>query len=177
MWKVIPDTDELYFANEDGKIKSKGRRIRYKNGSGAEGYYIRKGKTLKLTPNNHGYPCITVKYLDGHQKTVPVHILVARTFIPNPENKPQINHKDGNKKNNCVSNLEWVTASENQMHSRYVLKNRTGFSDTPVVCVETGIGYISTRDAWRKTGINYAHISECANGKRKSAGGYHWRKI
>lgn len=190
MWKVIPDTDGLYFANEDGEIKSKDRRIRYKNGAGAEGYCIRKGKTLKPAPNTYGYPCITVKYLDGHQKTVPVHILVARAFIPNPENKPQINHKDGNKKNNCISNLEWVTNSENIKHA-YALKLNPGSSpwkgkrgklhpnSKPVVMCDKEGNVIKRFEsimlAAEDVGISFSHIAACVRGERKTCGGYIWK--
>ena len=57
------------------------------------------------------------------------------------------------------------------------LGNQTGFHDVPIVCIETGKTYKSTRDAWRATGVGYSHISECANGKRKTAGGYHWGRM
>lgn len=190
MWKVIPDTDGLYFANEDGEIKSKDRRIRYKNGTGAEGYCIRKGKTLKPAPNTHGYPCITVKYLDGHQKTVPVHILVARAFIPNPENKPQINHKDGNKKNNCISNLEWVTSSENIRHA-YAMKLNKGSqpwkgkrgklhpNSKPVIMCDKDENELKKFEsillAADETGICFSHIAACVRGERKTSGGYIWK--
>lgn len=105
------------------------------------------------------------------------HRLVAELYIPNPDGLPQVNHIDGNKENSCVSNLEWVTDSENQIHSRYVLHNKTGFTDRPVMCVETNKKYKSTRDAWRDTGVSYSHISECARGKRNTAGGYRWRYV
>lgn len=132
------------------------------------------GKVMAKYIDRKGYSYIVIRR-NKMRKKILVHRLVAEMFIENPLNLPQVNHIDGDKTNSNVSNLEWVTASENQIHSRYVLKNRTGFSDTPVVCVETGIEYISTRDAWRKTGVNCSHISECVNGKRKTAGGYHWK--
>lgn len=137
--------------------------------------YRSNGKELKQYSSRNGYPYVEIS--DGvKRRKHRMHRLVAQTFIPNPDNLPQVNHIDGNTNNNVVTNLEWVTPGENQYHSRYVLHNISGFADTPIVCVETNERYISTRDAWRKTGINYAHISECANGKRKTAGGYHWRK-
>lgn len=136
----------------------------------------RYGKIMTRYIDGKGYPYIVV-HRNGIRKKILVHRIMAELFVPNPSNLPQVNHIDGDKENSSISNLEWVTASENQLHSRYILKNKAGFNDTPVMCIETGAEYISTRDAWRKTGINYAHISECANGKRKSAGGYHWRKI
>jgi hypothetical protein len=83
---------------------------------------VRSGNRI-LTPDSnspHGY--VRVGLFNGiTQIKYAVHRLVALVFIPNPENKPQVNHIDGNKKNNLVSNLEWVTASENETHSYRVL--------------------------------------------------------
>lgn len=103
-----------------------------------------------------------------------VHRLVANAFIPNPESKPQVNHINGSKSDNTLNNLEWASNSENQYHSRYCLGNYSGFPDRAVTCMDTMTTYESTRAAWRDTGVSYCHISECASGKRKSAGGYRW---
>lgn len=129
----------------------------------------------KLLPKyiRRGYEYVEVR-CNGKRKKFSVHRLVAQAFCENPQNKQQVNHIDGDTTNNWASNLEWVDSSENQYHSRYVLGNQTGFKDRPVVCVDTGETYISTRDAWRKTGVNYCHICECAKGKRKRAGGMRW---
>ena len=120
-----------------------------------------------------GYEYVEVS-TDNGRKRLAVHRLVAMAFHENPNKYPVVNHIDGNPSNNKASNLEWVDDSTNQLHSRYILGNETGFKDTPIVCLDTGEEFISTRDAWRKTGVNYSHISECASGKRKTAGGYKW---
>lgn len=134
-----------------------------------------RGKRLSKYLNKDGYEYVLIS-ANGKRKKYLVHRLVATAFIPNEEMLPQVNHKDGNKRNNNIGNLEWVSNSENQLHSRYVLKNNTGFNDVPVICVESGNVYRSTRDAWRDTGACYSHISECIRGKRKTAGGYHWKE-
>jgi len=135
----------------------------------------RGGKRLSKYFDKDGYEYVLVS-IAGKRRKLLVHRLVANAFLPNDNNLPQVNHKDGNKANNEVDNLEWITNSENQMHNRYVLGNITGFRDVPVICVETGKKYKSTREAWRDTGAGYPHISECIRGKRKTAGGYHWRE-
>lgn len=87
------------------------------------------GKSLVGWISTHGYRVVSLSTLDNRGlprfEKGPVHRLVAQAFIPNPENKPQVNHIDGNKQNNCVENLEWVTNKENYEHAR-----RTGLIKT-----------------------------------------------
>jgi hypothetical protein len=75
----------------------------------------RKGKILKPKIDKYGYQVITLSK-NGIRKSYTIHQLVAKAFIPNPKNKKTINHKDGNKLNNKVDNLEWATEKENQQH-------------------------------------------------------------
>lgn len=88
-----------------------------------------------------GYIAYHIYDQQGQSLHKRAHILVAQAFIPNPENKPQVNHIDGNKSNNHVQNLEWVTASENSLHSHRVLKNPpsgcAGRNKKAVECVNT----------------------------------------
>lgn len=130
----------------------------------------------KLGKNVNGYPTVYIRH-NGKYKCLLVHRLVAMAFIPNPQNKPHINHKDGNKENGCVENLEWCTPSENERHKVNVLgvKQNPPHISKPVVCVETDRVYASIQYAAKDTGTNYRHIGEVANGKRKTAGGFHWR--
>lgn len=105
VWKDVKGYENLYQISNLGRLKSLSKKGNYKN------EYIRKTLT-----DIKGYSvCNLVK--DKKYKYVRIHRLVAQAFIPNLENKPQVNHKDGNKQNNCVNNLEWCTNSENQLHA------------------------------------------------------------
>lgn len=98
-----------YYASKDGKIA-----LRNKNGI---------LKILSDRPNAYGYRRVSLVNDDGKRVDRYVHVILARTFIDNPENKPYVNHIDGNKANNTLSNLEWVTRSENATHSHNILHN------------------------------------------------------
>lgn len=191
MWKEIPDTDNLYFANEDGEIMSSSRPHSFVS-HGKKMSYLRSGKILKKVLNPYGYYCVTIKLLDGTQKVMSVHKLIAKTFIPNPDNKPQINHIDGNKLNNKVSNLEWCTVKENIQHAYKTGLNKGGKPwlgkfgkehnrSIPVKAYNLdGTFYKeyeniaeALKDLHKK---NSGHISSCIKGNRKSAYGFIWKK-
>lgn len=107
-----------------------------------------------------------------------VHRLVAEAFIPNPDNLPQVNHKDENKRNNRVDNLEWCTSEYN---ANYGTRNkRTGEQQMKLIkCIETGIIYKSLTEASKSTGLSMGNISSVCNHRKwfKTAGGYHWEYI
>lgn len=109
IWKEIPGYDGYYEVSNKGRVRSWYSRI------GTKVARSKAPKIRKLTMMGHGYYHVSLS-LNKSKKYERVSRLVANAFIPNPENKPQVNHIDGNKLNNDVSNLEWVTCIENIMH-------------------------------------------------------------
>lgn len=110
-WLPIPEYERLYEIDTFGNVKSLDRKVRNNNG-----FRVIKGKILKPKLDDKGYYKIGLTK-DNKQKFYFIHRLVALTFIPNPNNYPIINHKDGNPKNNYVENLEWCTYSYNTKYA------------------------------------------------------------
>lgn len=145
---------------------------------------VTTGKILKPEITHKGYFRISLS-TNGVKIKKRVHRLVAEAFIENPYNKPQINHKDGNKINNDISNLEWCNNSENMKHAW-----QNGMIDKDLSIKNLKITrkpinqytydgkliatYLSGKHAEIVTGINSRKISDCCYGRRKSSGGYRW---
>lgn len=117
-----------------------------------------------------GYRQVTLCY-NGKQYNRRICRLVAKAFLPNPNNYPCINHIDENKENDMVINLEWCTYKYN---NNYGSRGYAGCKK--VRCVETGIIYKGTREAERQTGICHSYISRSAR-SHKTSGGYHWEYV
>lgn len=109
----IQNYENLYIISEDGKVFSLDRNI---IGSD-EIIYPKKGKELSISVNKQTSYLQVDLWKNGKGKRFYIHRLLAITFITNPYNKPEVNHIDGNKQNNCLENLEWVTSSENSIHA------------------------------------------------------------
>lgn len=181
MWKQVKGYEGFYEVSDCGEVRSVDRYLQYSNGI----IYHHKGRILKQsilkgrgdTLDRKGYCVVNLRKL-GTTKVCCVHILVAQAFIPNVEDKPVVNHKDGNKRNNSVDNLEWVSFSDNNRHAlrtglRAPRGNRIEQYTLSGTCI---MSYKSSCEAERQTGISHLSISHCLNGRQKTAGGFIWRK-
>lgn len=163
-YKLIKDFPD-YMVSSDGKVWS-----------------LKHGKMKELKPQtDRGYLHVGL-YINGRRVMKRVHRLVSEAFIDNPENLPQVNHKDEVKTNNCVENLEWCTAEFNSnwaTRNERMAKARINHPDlsTKVLCIEIGTVYPSVSEASRQTNITRENISKCCDGKRKTAGDFHWQKV
>ena len=153
--KDVKDYEGLYAIDENGNVWSYKSR-KYLKPTLARGY-------LKIT-----------LYKDGKRKDFYIHRLVAEAFIPNPDNKPQVNHLDENKLNNSVSNLEWATAKENSNYGTRTERSNKKRSK-PVYCMELDRVFDGINQAARELGLNNRHICDCCKGRYKTTGGYHWQ--
>lgn len=110
-WKPVVGYEGYYEISQEGEVRGIERLV-----PTMQGKRTIKSHLLTTRINNDGYVEIRL-CRDGKTKTTFLHILLAKAFIPNPQNKPEVNHKDGNKTNNELSNLEWVTHAENMQHA------------------------------------------------------------
>ena len=170
VWKDIPGYEGIYQVSILGRVKSFDRVVIRKN----KPEYVLSGKVLKHHDNGKGYKTVSL-CKNGKPKTTYIHRLVAELFVPNPNNLPEINHKDENKANNKANNLEWCSAKYNKNYGNRAKK--FGISrGTPVMCVETGKIYYNCGEAGRKTGISRTRIWACCSGYRNTltVNGQHW---
>lgn len=172
IWLDAKGYEGEYQVSNYGRVRSVDRKIVQKDAHGGMVTFRYHGKMLSLPVNGEGYV-----HLKIHNKFVRVHRMVAETFIPNPDEKPYVNHINGDKTDNRVVNLEWCTASENQKHSVNVLGNKLGRGlDKPVRCVETGKIFKNSIVAANGNKNMAGNIRMVANKYygRNTCGGYHW---
>lgn len=140
-------------------------------------YSLKRNGTLggvrKTNFSHNGYIQVSLKNENGLVNKR-VSRLVAEAFIPNPENKPHVNHIDENKTNNRVENLEWTTIKENMNHGSRNSKISKS-KEIPIYCVELDKTFVSGKQAATELGVARSSICEVLKGRRKSAGGYRFK--
>ena len=169
-WSIIKDFPN-YEVSTDGNIRhSYGKKSR-KSVQDHNGYYK------------------TELYNNGKRSVKRINRLVAEAFIPNPDNLPEVNHKDGNKHNNNVDNLEWITKSDNMKHgfkngiikpSRGMLGKKNpngGRKGIPIRIIETGEVFSSSIECEKVKGLDNRHINDCLKGRQLTHGGYHFEYV
>lgn len=136
-------------------------------------YSYKSKKFLKPRKHSGGYLQVSLCKNSKH-KTYYIHRLVAEAYLPNPEELPQVNHKDENKENNALPNLEWCDMTYN---NNYGSRNeRAGKAlGKPVYCIELDKTFDSSHAAARELGLIQQSITKCCTGKYKTTGGFHFR--
>ena len=157
IWKDIKGYENKYQISNLGRVKS----LNYLR--------TKKEKILKSHFDKDGYLILNL-CKNGKIKNVRVHRLVAEAFLSNPRNYNVINHKDENKQNNNINNLEWCSMKYNNYYGSHLEKIKK-----KVICVELNKKFESILEASKILKINKSDICACCKGKLKTAGGYHWK--
>lgn len=161
-WVPIKGYEGLYEVSNLGQIRRVGRKILKQS---------MRGSYLKVS-----------LYKNGQASQQSVHRIVAQNFLPNPDNLPQVNHKDENKLNNRLENLEWCTHKYNSCYGTAIEKSRKNLKK-PVIGTSLATGeefyFDCINEAERQGFANHSHIVSCLKGKdrRKTAGGYSWKYV
>ena len=170
-WREIPGFEGLYWISSKSRIKSRNQGIRNQE------------RILKPIHNKRGFLAVYL-HKNNRKHSFSLHRLLGKVFLPNPQNKPQVIHINGNRKDNRLENLCWATNSESQ-------KNAVGLGLKQAVIGEDNVGSVAVvqlslesgreikrwgcvTDVERELGIWHSNIAKVCRGKRKSAGGYGW---
>ena len=169
VWKEVADNPN-YEVSNTGKVRR------------------RTTKREHSLHEKNGYYTVDL-YADSKRVSRGVHRLVAEAFVANPGNKPEVNHIDGNKHNNDVSNLEWVTKKENCEHAwrtglarpSYGMTGKSnpngGRKGKPIRIVETGEVFNNLKECEDAINGNNRHINDCLRGRQRSHRGYHFEYV
>ena len=171
-WRDIEGYEGMYQVSNLGRVRSLDRHV--KNWVGKK---LMKGKMISVCNDGRGYLLVNL-WKNNKPKNIRTHRLIAKAFIPNPENKPQINHINGDGTDNRIENLEWCTASENIQHA-----HNTGLASNvnkrKKISMKSLDGktlfiFDSILEASIITGYPNTGICDCCRGGRATSKGYKW---
>lgn len=155
IWKPIEGYEGLYEVSNLGRVRS----LWFRNNHSL----VRRDKIMSATDNGHGYLIVCLRREGCKRVNHYVHRLVAKAFIPNPDNLPVIDHIDHNRSNNVATNLQWITQGDNVRRSRHLMRKPKNFK------TNTGENYISKQS---KDGLFRVTLCQWKNGRRKQIGVY-----
>lgn len=179
-WKDVKGYEGFYQVSDLGNVRSLARDVYRQNGTF---HHHVEEKILVPGINRYCYQYVNL-CKNGKRKVMTIHRLVAMAFLPNPENKPMINHKDEVKNNNSVENLEWCSAQYNinfGTRNARMIQNRRSykFGNAPsakaVFCEELNKTFDCAKRAGEELGIDRSAITKVCKGKRNTVGGFHWK--
>jgi hypothetical protein len=169
IWVPIIGHENFYEISNLGRVKSLKRVIGREN----FGSYTREERFLKLVIKKSGY-CVFSVMSNGLKEQIFLHRIIAEYFIPNPDDKAEVNHINGIKTDNRIENLEWATRQENAQHAfRTGLMNPqsgvTHYSSKRVINLKTGETFNTARDAAKSAGISTTHFYGMMSGERRNS--------
>lgn len=173
IWKTYPEYPFIEASNL-GRMRTKDHWVTYKNGR----KQLYKSHVLKQQLSKNGYMYITLS-VNGKAVYLLVHRVIAVSFLPNPDNLPEVNHKDNDRTNNAASNLEWCTSRYNMAYKeKYGIsaKEATKVLRHPLIAINPEFSEVfwfeSQHEAARQLGVNQGNMNEVVKRKRQTAGGY-----
>lgn len=166
VWKDIPHYEGLYQVSNIGRVKAL-PRVRENH---THGRWIQPEQIMATRLNKDGYEFLCLTGRNGKRKAERVHRLVALAFIPNPDNKPEVNHINCVRDDNRVENLEWVTREENNSYTSKCGNK----SNKCIKCIETNQIFNTSVEVSKVNGGDTGNIRKAARNQRYSVNGFHY---
>jgi len=165
IWRALPSVTGVEVSTF-GRVRTLDKVV-----SNGRGTYLVKGRVLKPFGSGNGYLCVSIK-VDGKWTKKTIHRLVAQAFIDNPDNLPQVNHKDCDRTNNDIKNLEWCDGFYNQQYrQKYGASQRQPIFAVNLTTLEVS-RFKSQIEAGRVLEVDKGNINKVIKGKLKQANGY-----